>query len=127
MKFLSRRIVMPTDLNSRGTLFGGRLMAWIDEEASVYGAGESGADLVLTKYISEMDFEAPSFLGVVVKIGMEIVESTRVSITLKCSVRELRTKRRIITIDRIVFVAIDKHGRPTRHPMGPTEGEAAAP
>lgn len=125
MKFLSRRIVMPTDLNSRGTLFGGRLMAWIDEEASVYAAVESGADLVLTKYISEMDFEAPSFLGDVVEIGMEMISSTRVSITLRCSVRELRTKRQIITIDRMVFVAIDKHGRPTRHPMGPTEGETA--
>ena len=72
MKFLSRRIVMPTNLNSRGTLFGGRLMAWIDEEASVYDAVESGADLALTKYILEMDFEAPSFLGDVVKIGMKL-------------------------------------------------------
>jgi len=121
MKFLSRRLVMPTDLNSRGTLFGGRLLAWIDEECSVYAAVESGADLVLTKYISEMDFQSPAYLGDVVQIGVEITSSTRVSITLKCTVRELRTKRKIVKIDRLVFIAIDEKGRPTRHPLGVTD------
>ena len=119
MKFLSRRLVMPTDLNSRGTLFGGRLLAWIDEEASVYAAVESGADLVATKFISEMDFQAPAYLGDVVEIGMEITETTRVSITLKCSVRELRSKRNIVRIERMVFIAIDDNGKPTRHAAGP--------
>lgn len=119
MKFLSRRLVMPSDLNSRGTLFGGRLMAWIDEEASVYAAVESRAELVATKFISEMDFQAPAFLGDVVEIGMEVTDTTRVSITLKCSVRELRSKRHIVKIERMVFIAIDKNGRPTRHPCGP--------
>lgn len=124
MKFLSRRLIMPTDLNSRGTLFGGRLLAWIDEEASVYAAVESGAELVLTKYISEMDFKAPALLGDVVEIGMEIIDTTRVSITLHCTVRELRTKKEIVEIEKMVFVAIDEHGRPTRHPMGPGMCEA---
>lgn len=126
MKFLSRRLVMPADLNSRGTLFGGRLLAWIDEEASVYAAIESGADLVLTKYISEMDFKSPAVLGDVVELGMEIISTTRVSMTLKCSVRELRSKKEIVTIDRMVFIAVDDRGKPTRHPMGPNKCEDPA-
>ena len=120
MKFLSRRLVMPVDLNSRGTLFGGRLMAWIDEEASVFAAVESGAELVLTKYISEMDFQNPSVLGDVLEIGMEICSSTRVSVTLKCQVRDLRSRREIVKIDKMVFIAIDEKGRPTRHDLGVT-------
>lgn len=120
MKFMSRRLVMPVDLNSRGTLFGGRLMAWIDEEASVFAAVESGAELVLTKYISEMDFQAPAVLGDVLEIGLEITSSTRVSVTLKCTVRDLRSRREIVSIDRMVFIAIDERGRPTRHPLGPS-------
>ncbi|WP_298917272.1 hotdog domain-containing protein [uncultured Algimonas sp.] len=127
MKFLSRRLVMPADLNSRGTLFGGRLLAWIDEEASVYAAVESGAELVATKYISEMDFQAPAMLGDVVEIGMEITNTTRVSITLRCSVRELRSKRDIVRIDRMVFVAIDDNGRPTRLPCGPGLSQSDSP
>jgi len=120
MKFLSRRLVMPADLNPRGTLFGGRLLSWIDEECSVFAAVETGADLVLTKYVSEMDFQAPAFNGDVVQIGVEIVSSTRVSVTLRCTVRELRTKRKIVKIDRLVFIAIDEKGRPTRHKLGVT-------
>ena len=111
---------MPTDLNSRGTLFGGRLLAWIDEECSVFAAVETGADLVLTKYISEMDFQAPAYLGDVVEIGVEVTSSTRVSVTLRCNVRELRSKREIVRIERLVFIAIDKAGKPTRHKLGVT-------
>lgn len=118
MKFLSRRLVMPTDLNSRGTLFGGRLLSWIDEEASVFAAVEAGADLVVTKYISEMDFQAPAVLGDVLEIGMEITSTTRVSITLRCQVRDLRSGREIVRIARMVFISVDKRGRPTRHQLG---------
>ena len=34
MKFHTRKWVKPEDLNPNGTLFGGRLLAWIDEEAA---------------------------------------------------------------------------------------------
>ena len=36
MRFHTRKLVKPEDLNSNGTLFGGRLLAWIDEEAALY-------------------------------------------------------------------------------------------
>ena len=32
MKFLTRKLVTPADLNPRGTLHGGQLLKWIDEE-----------------------------------------------------------------------------------------------
>ena len=33
MRFHTRKWVKPEDLNPNGTLFGGRLLEWIDEEA----------------------------------------------------------------------------------------------
>ena len=36
MRFHTRKWVKPEDLNPNGTLFGGRLLAWIDEEAALY-------------------------------------------------------------------------------------------
>ena len=36
MKYYSRKWVKPEDLNANETLFGGRLLAWIDEEAVIY-------------------------------------------------------------------------------------------
>ena len=35
MKFYTRKMVAAKDLNSNGSLFGGRLLAWIDEEAFI--------------------------------------------------------------------------------------------
>ena len=36
MTFDTRRWVKPQDLNPSGTLFGGRILAWIDEEIGIY-------------------------------------------------------------------------------------------
>lgn len=36
MRFHTRKWVKPEDLNPNGTLFGGRLLQWVDEEAALY-------------------------------------------------------------------------------------------
>ena len=35
MRFHTRKWIKPEDLNPNGTLFGGRLIEWIDEEAAL--------------------------------------------------------------------------------------------
>ena len=35
MRFHTRKWVKPEDLNANGILFGGKLIAWIDEEAAL--------------------------------------------------------------------------------------------
>ena len=36
MNFHTRKWIKPEDLNPNGTLFGGSLLKWIDEEAAIY-------------------------------------------------------------------------------------------
>jgi acyl-CoA thioesterase YciA len=36
MRFHTRKWVKPEDLNPNGTLFGGKLLAWLDEELALY-------------------------------------------------------------------------------------------
>ena len=36
MIYHTRKLVKPEDLNASGTLFGGTLLRWIDEEAAIY-------------------------------------------------------------------------------------------
>ena len=36
MKYFTRKMSARKDLNSNGTLFGGRVLDWIDEEAYIY-------------------------------------------------------------------------------------------
>ena len=36
MNYHTRKWVRPEDLNANGTLFGGKLLSWIDDEAALY-------------------------------------------------------------------------------------------
>lgn len=43
MNLHTRKWVKPEDLNPNGTLFGGSLLKWIDEEAAIYAILQLGA------------------------------------------------------------------------------------
>lgn len=115
MKFHSRKMIKPEDLNPFGTLFGGSVLAWVDEEAAIYVSCQLGKTNIVTKYMSEIDFVSSARLGDIIEIGMETVEFGRTSITVRCEVRHKFTRAVIIRIDRIVFVHVDEKGRPTPH------------
>ena len=54
MKFLTRKLVTPADLNPRGYLHGGQLLKWIDEEGGIHAGLELQTGLIVTKYISDI-------------------------------------------------------------------------
>jgi len=115
MKFRTRKMVAARDLNSNGTLFGGRVLDWIDEEAFIFAACQLGNESVVTRSMSEINFIATARQGDIVEIGMETVDFGRTSITLHCEVRNRRTKQTITAVERIVFVLVDQYGRPVPH------------
>lgn len=115
MKFHSRKLIKPEDLNANNTLFGGALLRWIDEEAGIYTMTKLRSQKVVTKYISEINFISSAKQGDVIEIGMELVKVGRTSITMKCIVRNLFSQKNIISIDEIVFVRVDEHERPMAH------------
>ena len=115
MRFLSRKLVQPGDLNANNTLFGGRCLAWVDEEAAIYAAIETRHKKVVTKSISAINFVAPAFQGDVIEIGIALKRVGKTSITLEVQVRDLTTQRVIVNIDEMVFVCVDDNGKPTRH------------
>lgn len=115
MVFKSRRLIKPEDLNPRGTLFGGRLMQWIDEEAAIFAICQLETENIVTKLISEINFVSPGFPGNVVEIGLEVVKLGRTSITLKCVVRNKNTGNDIVTVDTLVFVSVGVDGKSRAH------------
>jgi len=115
MRFFSRKLIKPEDLNAHGTLFGGSVLAWIDEEAAIYVICQLGKSNIATKFMSEIDFVSSAKLGDIIEIGMKTVRFGKSSITVKCEVRQKFTKQTIIRIDKIVFVHLDESGRPTPH------------
>jgi acyl-CoA hydrolase len=115
MNFYTRKWVRPEDLNAHGTLFGGSLLRWIDDEAVVYAAIQLGTLKVVTKYISEIEFVSSARLGDIIEIGLVAIGFGRTSLTMRAEVRNIVTGMSILTIERVVFVALDEDGRPYSH------------
>ena len=115
MNFHTRKWIKPEDLNPNGTLFGGRLLAWIDEEAALYTVVQLNNSKIVTKYISEINFNSKALKGDIVEIGMEVKSFGRSSITLKCEVRNMMTRETIVTVDNITMVNLGDDGKPKPH------------
>lgn len=115
MNFYSRKLIKPEDMNAHGTLFGGTVLSWIDEEAAIFVSCQLGRGNLVTKFMSEIDFVSSAKLGDIIEIGMETVKFGKSSITVRCVVRNKFTKEVIIKIDKIVFVHLNAEGKPTPH------------
>nr|WP_321234921.1 hotdog domain-containing protein [uncultured Psychroserpens sp.] len=121
MRFHTRKWVKPEDLNPNQTLFGGQLLAWIDEEAALYTIIQLENSKIVTKYISEINFMASAKQGDIVEIGIEVVKFGRTSLTMKCEARNKMTRETILTVDNIIMVNLGDDGMPAPH--GKTEVE----
>ena len=88
MQFRTRKLVKPEDLNAGGSLFGGQLLKWIDEEAAIYAMCQLDNNKVTTKFMSEIDFISPARTGDVIEIGLEMSKIGTTSITFRCEASE---------------------------------------
>ena len=115
MKYATRKLVKPGDLNANNTLFGGALLRWIDEEAGIYAMSKVKDQKVVTKFMSEINFISKAKQGDIVEIGLALSSVGRSSLTFNCHVRNLLTKESILAIDQIVMVHVDENGHAQPH------------
>lgn len=115
MRFHTRKWIKPEDLNPNASLFGGRLLEWIDEECALYAIIQLENQKVVTKYMSEINFISSATQGDIIEIGIDVVKFGSSSLTLKCEVRNKMTRETIISIENIVMVGLDEIGKPRPH------------
>lgn len=115
MRFHTRKWVKPGDLNANATLFGGTVLAWIDEECALYAIIQLENKRVVTKYMSEINFMSSAVKGDVIEIGIEVVKFGKSSLTLNCEVRNKMTHETIVTVDNIIMVNLGENGKPKPH------------
>ncbi|MEM9001292.1 MAG: hotdog domain-containing protein [Bacteroidota bacterium] len=115
MRFHTRKWVKPGDLNANETLFGGRVLSWVDEEAVLYSIIQLESKKIVTKYMSEINFMSTARQGDIVEIGIEVVKFGKTSLTLNCEVRNKMTRDTIVTVDNIIMVNLDDNGKPKPH------------
>ena len=121
MRFHTRKWVKPEDLNPNGTLFGGKLLAWIDEELALYTIIQLENTKIVTKYMSEINFKSSAKQGDIIEIGIDVVKFGKTSLTLMCEARNIMTRETIITIESTTMVNLGADGKPKPH--GKTEIE----
>jgi acyl-CoA hydrolase len=111
-------LVLPGDTNALGTIFGGKVMQWIDIAASVAGMRHSGGSVV-TASIDGLTFLTPIHLGEVVVLQAQVnyVGTTSMEIGVRVEAEDPRTgARRYTTKAYLTFVAIDAEGKPRAIP-----------
>lgn len=121
MRFHTRKWVKPEDLNPNGTLFGGKLLAWLDEELALYTIIQLENSRIVTKHMSEINFRSSARQGDIIEIGIDVVKFGTTSLVLKSEARNMMTRETIITIDTTTMVSLDENGKPKPH--GKTEIE----
>ena len=115
MNFHTRKWVKPEDLNPNGTLFGGSLLRWIDEEAAIYAIVQLDNQKVVTKLIFEVNFVSSAEQSDIIELGITATAFGRTSITMRWVVRNKITHKNILTIERMVFVNMGPDGKPAPH------------
>lgn len=101
-------LVMHKHINGYGRLFGGQLMAWIDELAGIVSQRHSGSQIT-TACIDQLNFKHPVMLGdTLVMIGrITYVGTSSMEVRIDSYVEDLEGMRRMINRAYVVMVAID--------------------
>lgn len=108
-------IVLPSDTNALGTIFGGKVMAWIDIAAAM-AAGRHARQIVVTASIDALHFLAPVKLGQFVHIRASVNYTSRTSMEVGVRVESenpLTGEMTHTSTAYTTFVALDEKGHPT--------------
>lgn len=110
--------VFPPDANHLGTLFGGKLMAYIDDVASI-SAIKLARNPVVTASTDSVDFIKPIKVGDAVTLEAIVTWTGRSSMEVFVKVVSenlLSGEKSIAALSFLTFVAIDENGKPTPVP-----------
>ncbi|MCS0543022.1 acyl-CoA thioesterase, partial [Aeromonas veronii] len=106
--------VFPPDTNYHGTMFGGKLMAYIDDVASISAVRHSRSPVV-TASTDSVDFLHPINEGSSVCLEAFVTYTGRSSmeVFVKVIAEDLYTgERHICALSFLTFVALDENGKP---------------
>jgi acyl-CoA hydrolase len=112
------QIVFPEHINARGSLYGGRMMAWI-ATAGTLAASRLSRGMVVLGAMDDLDFLHPVLLGDIVTLDAVVTDVGRSSMEVYVTVHaESPTtgQWRQTTTAHMAFVAVQEGGRP--RPVG---------
>lgn len=115
---IQTKLVLPPDTNHLGTIFGGKVLSYIDEIAAI-AAMKHSKNVVVTASIDTVNFLSSARVGDILILEGVVVSTGRTSmevyVKVECEHIETR-ERRITTTSFLTMVAIDQDGKPVPVP-----------
>lgn len=121
MLLLNKKIVMTKDIGVHGNLFGGILMAWLDEAAAAFATEYCYTPNMVTIRVGELVFKKPVQAGQHLRIYGRVVSMGNTSVTVNLEARKYSLysgEETLVCSTNMTFVRIDDDGSPT--PIGET-------
>jgi len=112
------RLVLPPDTNHLNTIFGGKVLAYIDEVAALAAMKHSNK-VVVTASIDSVNFLSAAKVGdaLELKAFVTYTGTSSMEIYVKVVARNvLENKEQLTTESFLTMVAVDNNGRPTPVP-----------
>ncbi|MER1987827.1 MAG: acyl-CoA thioesterase [Solibacillus sp.] len=108
------RLILPPDTNHHGSIFGGKVLSYIDEIAAIAAMKHARSEVVTASFDS-VDFVSPAFAGDMLEFEAFVTSTGRSSMEVYVRVvsRNLKTGAKKLTTESFVsMVAIDEDGNP---------------
>lgn len=123
---IQMRLVLPPDTNHMNTIFGGKVLAYIDEIAGIAAMKHSGRRVVVTASIDSVDFLSPAYVGDVLELEANVTSTGRTSMEVYVRVKSQNPQtgeERLTTESFLTLVAMGDDGKPVEVPPVVPESE----
>ena len=113
MNLIGVHPIKHSDLGFNNTLFGGKLLYWIDGDAVAYAMEICDTPRMVTVRMDECVWQKPAGPSHIIKIYAEVKEFGRSSVTLKVEARRhnvYRGNQQVVLSTDIKFVRVDEDG-----------------
>ncbi len=116
---ITHEVVFPQDTNHYGTLFGGKMLSWMDKVAYYASTRFCGQNTV-TVSVEGIDFSVPVRNGDLLDLHARVIHTARTSLVIRVDVFKTEmpytSERRLSHTGYFTFVALDDDGKPRRVP-----------
>ena len=120
MQLISTHYVMAKQVGYHGNLFGGIMLAWIDEAGAAFACQIADTGRMVTRHISALTFERPVRPGQLIKIYGRCLKIGKTSVTIEIEARRhsiYNGTQKSVCKCQVVFGRIDGDGEPV--PIAP--------
>ena len=108
----THRLVLPGDLNQYGSLFGGRLLSWVDEAAWIAASAEFPHCQFVTIAMDKVEFRHGVGDGTILRISCTMSRKGKTSVTYEVSVADAKDSSGLPVFQtNVTFVSVDDSGK----------------